>query len=251
MDLNSLQVIVIKDTYEIFDEMTEVQDLLARVWALKLLGYKKFYKDPSVCPNDKLDFYSNHIIITRKDDLNRPLAAIKNITYDICKMAKSNLPTLEHLFGKNIDPKHYLHAYALNEWIEKNKDSGVGYSNGFSMDPNLPKNMRRFLLEFISYSFYSFYLENKIPNIVHGVNTLSKIDKSFESIGFKDIVVNDVLKIPTFQMKSLLDLDVRIMVSENYGIDPSSLNHHENHEKLWDNRIEYTKEILSEKAKAA
>ncbi len=251
MDINSFQVIVIKDTYEIFDSVPEVQRVLSSTWGMKLRGYKSFYNESSICPNDKLDYYSSHILISQKSDPLKVLTAIKTITYKNCEYAKCSFPIFDHLFGSDIKIDHYLHAYALNTWVEKIKEEGVAYSNGFSIDPDLPKSLRKFLFGFITYSFESFYSDNKIPNIVHGVNTLCKIDQTFEDVGFKDLYIKDTLLVPTFKMASLSDLDVRIMISENYGIDCSSLDHYQAYKNMWANRKEFTSNVDVRSIKSA
>ena len=188
------QVIVIQNTYDIFDQNIDVQEILSSVWALKLKGYKNFFKY-GVCPNDKYDFFSNHIIFTRKDDPTKVLGGIKNITLKTCEDFKLSFPPVKHMFGSTIKEKDYLHVYAINSWLKKFDPASIGYSMGYTVDPDLPKEFRRFLFRFLCYTFSAFYKDYNIPNIIHGVNTLSKIDRGFEDIGFRDLSI-DTLKMP-------------------------------------------------------
>ena len=249
MSAFDFQVIVIQDTYDIFDKSDEVQDVLSAVWAMKLKGYKNFFKY-GVCPNDKYDFFSNHIIFTRKDDITKPLGGVKNITLGACQNLGIAFPPVMHMFGSEIKQKDYLHVYAINNWLSKFDPESVGYSMGYTMDPSLPKEFRKYLFDFVCYTFSPFYKENKIPNIIHGVNTLAKIDQKVEKIGFKDLMI-DHLNMPLFKMEGLDDLDTRLMVSENYDIDVSGLCGVEDFERIWNNRIVLSSETLGLKKLAA
>ena len=105
------QIVVIKNTYDIYPYNQQTMRLLAETWGMKLRGYRKYFSY-GVLPNDHLDFVSNHIIVCHKGPELKPIMAIKNITAKSCDTFGIEFPICGHLF-KGREKEYHNHKKAV------------------------------------------------------------------------------------------------------------------------------------------
>lgn len=178
--LNTIYITEISKTYELFETSQRTRQILSETWAMKLRGYKKYFRAP-VLPNDQLDFMCNHIVINDKT-LNRPVAAIKNVTLKQCNEFNLRFPIFDHLFKGN-EAKYEIHMKSITEWLKSKRPEDVAYSMGFTIEPSLERNYKKFLCNAIFHLFYYYYTTNCVGNIIHGLSRTFKLSQNQAHMG--------------------------------------------------------------------
>lgn len=230
------QVHVVLNTYDLFEYSARARNLLCETWGMKLRGYKSYFPY-GVLPIDKYDFISHHLIVTDKRN-DRPLMAVRSLAASSCEKCDMSFPVTGHLLnGRERD--YPDHALAITDWVEQNmlRNSDMAYSSSFTVEPALPRENKKELVDMVFYLFPYFYGEYQIPNIIHGVNKRNKLDLRQERIGFKKLCFNNHA-LPHIELQKYDDVQCDIMVMNDLSFGEEHLAESKTVKFLWDQREE-------------
>jgi hypothetical protein len=227
------QIHVIYNTYDIFEHNPRVRELLAENWGMKLRGYKKYFPY-GVLPIDCYDYLCHHIIITNKLT-NKVVMGIKSLTYSNCLNCGFNFPVQSHLFTGNEDI-YSKHILAINEWLQS--DTDAAYSSGFTIEPSLSREEKKYLTDVVFWLFYHFYTTYKIPNILQAISKRFKLDGRQKDIGFEMLSYQGEV-LSHIVTKEYDNVESDIMVLNNYNFKKDHIDKAMSIKMLWDNREEF------------
>lgn len=185
--------VVIKEAYNIFEKSERIQSLMMQAFAIKLKSYKMSHKTIS-CPIEKIDFFSDQILIVNERD--QVVSAYNIITNKMCEKYKCEFPlyTVAKSTFTNLDLQR------LKYWI--NNKGEVGYNYAWGMSNAIPREERAFVKK-MHLSFLKYYYEQNNIKTVLDINVLKLgIHKIKEDMGYK--YFNDFPEVLAYESKCVL-----------------------------------------------
>lgn len=230
-------IIIIYNTYDIYDKDAKVRKYLSDTWSMKLRGYQKYFPY-GVLPIDQYDFLCHHILIQDRKT-KKILLGCKSITQSNCDLYGYPMPIKEHLIGEN-RLRYNEHSQAIDQWIAScaRRGQDFGYSCGFTIEPSLEKAEKLFLTNMFYYLFYYFYNSYEIGNIIQGISVRFKLDQAQSDIGFEYLKYQQ-RELPIIRTKSYDNVESYIMTLSNYAFKAEHIEKALRIEKLWDEREEF------------
>lgn len=235
--LEKYNIIIIYNTYDLYDKDAKVRQYLSDTWSMKLRGYQKYFPY-GVLPIDHYDFLCHHILIQDRKT-KKILLGCKSITQANCDLYGYQMPIKEHLIGHNI-LKYEKHIKSIEDWIKscQNRGQDFGYSCGFTIDPDLKKEEKLLLTNMFYLLFYHFYKSYEIGNIIQGISVRFKLDLAQSEIGF-DYLRDENHILPIVKTESYDNVESYIMTLSNYGFKEEHIEKSQVINKLWDEREEF------------
>jgi hypothetical protein len=229
------QIYIVYNTYDLFHQNEQVRNILTETWGMKLRGYRKYFPY-GVIPIDSYDFLCHHIIVCHKET-NKVVMSVKSLTLNNCLQCGFEFPVKTHLLGVN-NNQYEKHAKAIDQWILDNQKSEIGYSTGFTIEPDLEKEEKALLTNMVFWLFYHFYSHYNIPNIIHGVSIRYKLIRFQEAIGFSALKYMQE-ELSHIETKKYDNVESQIMVMSNGAFKSEHIAESNCIKSLWDSRIEF------------
>lgn len=236
--ISDLQIIVLFNPYDSYSKDSKVRTLLSDTFKLKFDGYKAYFPY-GVMPVDHLDFISNHVIVCRKtENKMTPLAAWKSLTLDQCNKFKVPFPIAGHLL-KDYEKEYKEHIEAIKYWLSDKPAEATAYNFGFTVEPDLEKEMKSELIELGISLLYFYYCNYNFSSVIHGVSNTFKLAHKHYKVGFKDLSLNGKNLCPV-RTKAYNNVESCILhmdtseIKNEYQMEVES-----KYGQLWKDRLEY------------
>lgn len=234
----NIKVVVIESPYDSYQDSKEVRELMARVWKLKLDGYKSHYPY-GIMPISDVDYFANHVVICEEVQGElMPFAASKSITTQKCREVGIDFPIFEHMF-KGCEKTYAAHFEATQKWVARKEAKGenVGYNASWSMCPRvqLDPEIKLFAREVSMAMYYYYYSSNNIPNIITSASKQFKVDRIQKEMGF-DYLANELAPLDSYPAKSFKDAHFYIMHLENGAFPAEFATKAQAMKSFWDER---------------
>jgi len=186
MSLKNLRIIVIDNPY---DQMSEplVQELLPRVFDLKIKGYRSRY-DYGVLPLDTSDFIATHFVIAHpKGAVFQPILSYKMLTLKRAKLF--NLPFSPMVMMQQCGTEKHVQAVRQIITNAELKGRDVSYIGSLTIDPEYKsdKLLVQKLMDLFVVCHYFYSLENNISEGLSGATVRFKMSRLVERIGYKPL----------------------------------------------------------------
>jgi len=243
--LNNYKITLVHCPYNHFHKDKSLRDFLSETWKMKLEGFRAYFPY-GVLPVDHLDFISNHVVVSKfiNNELV-PVSGFKSISAHIANLFRIPFPVETHIYGgSEID--FPLFSKVINMWKKNKPLDKMAYNFGYTIDPTLTKEEKKFISALTYACIYFYYKELKIPNIIHWVNNTFKLVEGQRDIGFeKCSYLNEEL--PPLISKSLFNLEYHLMTMENLQFNPNYIQQIEREfRKVWDNKIVFGSNQIEE-----
>jgi hypothetical protein len=243
---NQYQIIVLKSPYHLMG-IESVEKTFINICKFKIDGYLREYPS-GVLPLDTSDFIANHIILCEKGtDSFEPIMGFKSITLQTCDNHRIPFPMIGML--KSIDDTSAHLSYfetLLNKYRLENKAHSIAYNGSFTVharkrsDPNFHK----ILWDMVSFLLASYYISEKIENVVAVAATKYKVDHRKTERGW-DYIEHNSKRLGSYRANSLFDAELIPMQIQ--GLDIKCQKDKERYKFLWDQRIVYENQIPAKK----
>ncbi len=236
----NIRVAIIDSPYDTYQDSKEVRDVMARLWKLKLDGYKSHYPY-GIMPISDVDYFANHIVICEEIQGELlPFASFKSITASRCRQVGIEFPIFEHMF-RGCEELAATHFQATEDWLKSMVESGrnVGYNASWTMCPRvqLDPELKLFMRDLSTAMFYFYYTSNNVDNVIASASQTFKVNRLKEYMGFK-YLQSEGKDLDAYPAKTFGDAPFYIMhlAKEDYPAAFVENSHKLKH--FWDERLE-------------
>lgn len=240
-------VIVMEAPYDTF-RYPEARTLFSEFAYFKIQGYQNGHPY-GVLPVDAYDFISNHIIVGDVSSKTfTPLMGFKSVTLDRCIKHRVAFPTQELLRGANL-PNHEA---AINGLVDeyRGKASQLAYNGSWTIDPRVreDKELSRFCKDLTFALLVQYYRTYQIPMVLAAAVTRFKVHKLKEFLGW-EYITNQGAPLEEFPCEHFFNEPLSLMFWRKFSDEALALA--DRYQEIWDRRVTYSAEDLSEKKQAA
>lgn len=241
----NLQVIVIKRPYDTYRDSEFTRNFMRDVFKLKLDGYCPRYPY-GILPISDYDFMATHVCLAHVKDGNFfPISAFKSVTSEDCKDFRAPFPVINHKFGM-FQENFSVYIEALKNWENQLKGSNeiYAYNSSWTMQNDLPKDLRDLTRELSYVLLYHHYTSSNIKHVINSTSVNFKVSNYQEMMGLNYLQDSNGNILPPFNSPVFYEEPFFIMYLNENGFSELFSKRCELYKNLWENRIVINKENI-------